>query len=251
MEARRRSNRLKSNIDDISTLLVKMKNEIIQANREDIKNEMKIVVDKLCALESRIDNIELTLSMLTSKQLIQEEKIAALSKQMADSKTNISEDVQSELLQRVRRMKNIIISGVPEHEEGRVEDRKELDEKYVESLLRTLHVNLNLNGKTSRMGTIKKNSNRLIRVTLPDDAVVSNILQSAKSLRKHDDFKNVFINPDRTPSQQEHFSELRRELKARQQMGENVVIFRGKISEKNALRGFPNQNFQSSFYQSH
>lgn len=42
-------------------------------------------------------------------------------------------------------------------------------------------------------------------------------------------FRNIYLTPDLTRAEQEHFRELRSELKTKRDAGEDVVIYRGRI----------------------
>lgn len=241
----KRTTRSNSNDNDISALLVKMKNEIIQATQQEIKKAIKTVIEKLSSLEGRIDNLEHSLLRLSSNQADHEEKISALSTQVCEMKCSFANEAYDELQQRLKRRRNLIISGVPEHDDGSVQERQERDKEFVESLLQRLKMDPGNCREiyVSRIGKIRSTSSRLIRVVFTQDESASQVLQSAKSLRLYDEYKNVFINPDRTPSQQQHFSELRRELKARKEKGEDVVIFRGKVTNRAELKRDSERNF--------
>jgi hypothetical protein len=66
------------------------------------------------------------------------------------------------------------------------------------------------------------------------------ILKACKELKKRQEYKNVFINPDRTPLEQAIDKRLRHELKERRENGEdNLVIYRGKVINRNEIKHFP------------
>jgi hypothetical protein len=184
-----------------------------------------------------------SLAQLTSKQTQQDLKISDLSDRLDEMKYEIHQGIHDEIQDRIRRGKNVLISGISEHINGNVEERHKKDLKQVEAPFQTLHVDLKGAPRVSRIGKIKPNSHRLIRVTLSCEEEVSQLLRSAKSLRSHNEFKKVFLNPDRTPAQQLKFADLLRELRARRDLGEEVVIFRGKVIAKEILERGNHQNF--------
>ena len=243
-ETPKRVTRSKSDDSGVSALLMKMKNEIIQATQSEIRKESVKILEKLSTLEGRIEKIEYSLSHLTSKQNDQEAKIAALANQIDEMRSSVPKQMYDEMYERLRRSKNVIISGASEHVDGNVQERRQKDHEFVEMLLRKLNVSLNEMDKITRIGKIKSNPNRLIRVTFSGVEAAAHVLQSAKSLRSQNEYKKIFINPDRTPFQQRQFAELRRELKSRKELGEDVVIFRGEIINKDDFERKTHQNFR-------
>jgi hypothetical protein len=239
-----RITRSKSDDSGFLTLLEKVKDEIVQATQAEIRKESEKIIKKLSSLEGRIDSLEKSFASLTSKQCANEEKIVNLSNQIDEMKQTVGNDLYDEMYQRMRRSKNIIISGVPEHLNGDVKERQNKDLEFVHNLLQVLKVNPSYSEKVTRIGKIKNNSNRLIRVNLDDNEITSEILKNAKSLRSLKEFKDVFVNPDRTPLQQQQFVDLRRQLKARRELGEDVVIFGNKVVSRDSLGKRTQKNFQ-------
>ena len=245
MATPKRVTRSKSNDGDVAALLMRMKDEIIQATQQEIRKEIRTVIEKLSCLENRIESLELSLSRVSSRQEQQEECITDLANQVNElkMKSSSSDEIFDELHERLKRSKNLIISGVPEHETGSVEERREKDEIYVRTILETLKCDPGCYKNISRIGKIRNDGSRLIRVTVFTAELASQILQTAKLLRRYGEYRKVYINPDRTMAQQKHFSMLHRELKARRDGGEDVVIFRGRVANKDALRD-SSKNFQ-------
>ena len=64
------------------------------------------------------------------------------------------------------------------------------------------------------------------------------LLGNTRFLRQSGSFKTVFINPDLTPRQQSERRALLEELRRRQSNGDEVVIYRNKIVEKNKIKNF-------------
>ena len=61
------------------------------------------------------------------------------------------------------------------------------------------------------------------------DANREQVIKRARFIRRYTDWKEVFIDPDRTPKQQEEHKSLRAEFKRRKDEGENIVFRNGKI----------------------
>ena len=75
-----------------------------------------------------------------------------------------------------------------------------------------------------RIGKPRDGKAKLLHVTLRDLKQVQAVLYSASMLKGNNQYKNVFLSPDRTPMEQEEFRKLRNELKERLANGESVVI---------------------------
>ena len=64
------------------------------------------------------------------------------------------------------------------------------------------------------------------------------VFRKAKSLRNVEAFKNVYLNPDRTVTQQQQLKQLQVECKRRRDTGEDVVIYRGEVIGRNEISHF-------------
>ena len=239
----KRTTRSQSTDNDMLSLLSKMEGRLLQASST-TQQGLKTVLEKLSSLESRIDNIENCLGRLTSSQAVHEKKIADLSNEVGEMKSCITNEVYDEVHQRVKRSKNVIISGVQEHLVGSVDERRVKDTAFVLQLLQAVKVECGEDDiNVARLGKIQDNSYRLLRVTFPNDETATQALQAGKELRHHDEYKTIFINIDRTKTQQQQFSVLRRELKARREKGEDAVIFRNKVVSRESLRTLSQKDF--------
>ena len=223
---------------DIPALLVKMKQEIIEATKAEIKN----VVDKLSQMELKISCIENALDCITLRQDTQEKQIADLNDRLDNFKsTTASNDMLEELQMRMARSRNVIVSGLPEQSDGTADERRKKDEDDVERLLEKIEMSDALVEKVSRLGKISQERSRLVRVSFREEEEKTQTLRKARLLRSFEKYRGVFVNPDRTPSQQKHFTKLRQELKVRRENGEDVIIFRDRIVSKadmNASKNF-------------
>lgn len=243
MTTPKRNTRSKSDDGGVSALLSKMKTEIIQATQLEIRKETAKIMEKLSNLDDRINKVETSLSLLTSKHNMQDERISDLSRRLDEMRKSVGDGMYVEIQDRIKRSKNIVISGISEHTGGSIEERHEKDLNHVNIILQTLHADVSKTFTVNRIGKIKPNSNRLIRVTLPSEEEASKVLRSAKSLKSHKEFGNVFMNPDRTLTQRLQFAELRRECRARRESGEDVVIFGGRVVVRDTLKRENQQNF--------
>nr|CAH7741782.1 unnamed protein product [Callosobruchus chinensis] len=135
------------------------------------------------------------------------------------------EEVISELSERNKRRKNVIIFGVPEQDAN--DDGDTADKDKVTDILHTIDRNFSLQDvKIVRLGKQTGGKIRPIRVTCNTEQQVSDIVRNAGKL-KNSRFKNkVFVATDRTPKQLAYFRELKDQLKERMDAGESDLKIR-------------------------
>ena len=146
------------------------------------------------------------------------------------------EDVANEVMERHKRRKYVVVSGLPESPQGSVQDRKNADGEKVRKLANSIGVNLNLNDVT-RIGRGNSSGTRLLRVKCGSVSEKLALLKAAKSLRSQSSSKGIYINPDQTFTQRTINKKLRAELKQRREAGENdVIIHRGRVINKSEVQ---------------
>ena len=96
------------------------------------------------------------------------------------------------------------------------------------------------------LGRVVSGKLRPIKVILSDRSSKAVILRKSRDMRMSDDFKRVFISNDRTKLQQPEWSELRKELVCRKELGEDVVIYNGKLASRSSLKIFRIWSYFSS-----
>ena len=135
------------------------------------------------------------------------------------------EDIQEEIEKEKRKL-NLVVMGLKESDD----DRNEL-----ESVVAALNVSTGSRAinKVERIGRHVPGKTRPLRVVMLNTDSKAEILKACPSLKKHSEFKDVFIVPDLTRKQQEVDKKLRDKLKELRQAGEtNIKITRGKIVKK-------------------
>ena len=206
-------------LKDIKTLIESTKTEILTY----MKKEVDGIKGILQCLVNRVDEIE-----CVNRKL--EERCAKLEEKQ--------DNIISEIEDRQRRQLNLVISGLPEQRDGNSDERRAHDESEVKLVLNEMGIKNVKSYPVSRIGKTRSDRPRLLKVTCPDVTSKQLILRSGKVLRSSTLYRNVYVNEDRTPLQQEHSKQLRAELKRRKECGEDVVIFRNKISLRNDLKNF-------------
>ena len=203
------------------TMIVDLKASIEEAKTDIISSlsgEISKLRDTVEVLTRRVEELESTNDTLKTK-----------CKELSES---VFDKVLEECEQRKRRENNIIISGLPEKNEGSLEDRKAHDKETVEKLLIRLEVWQDVDVvHMRRLGRPKPDdkSNRLLMVKFEDYDQKIKVAKRASALRQHEEYRRVYINFDLTPMQQKQRKEMMAELKGRRERGEDLVIFRNKI----------------------
>ena len=125
----------------------------------------------------------------------------------------------------------------------RISSSLELRQKAVQdiekvwSVVEAIEVNPDIVQSVSRIGRQRSDKPRLIRLECKDVKTKRNLLSLAKNLRSTA-HKEVFINPDYTMHEQEIQKKLRDELRARKELNEDVMIFRGKVIRRSEKQDF-------------
>ena len=122
---------------------------------------------------------------------------------------------------------------------GPPESRREKDKEKIEEILHDLRVNDTKVASVIRVGKVDNDRSRLLRVECLNTSAKYEILRKSRNLRDIEKYRSIYINPDLTYSQRQRNKTLRDELKFRRELGENVIIQRGKIiSKKDAKQDF-------------
>ena len=133
-----------------------------------------------------------------------------------------------------RRKFNVVVQNLPESDAESGEDRKAYDTMEVRCMLAAMRLKDIDVKSVVRLGK-KSERRRSLMVTL--DTERDQVLKREKFIRKYKCWQKVYIDPDRTPQEQEDFKELRAEFKRRKESGENIKMRDGKIlpsSRKNS-----------------
>ena len=201
------------------------------------KSEFTMVTNAFQSLEARIDKFETAITEIRTEQ----ERQASELKDLKDKLEKVdSLELISEIEDGLRRKNNVILAGVDELQSGKLSERKEHDEQIVTEIFEDLEMAPRFD-EVVRIGRQQEGKGRLLRVTLDDEKSRREILRKAKLLRSNADFKNVYINPDRTRQEQALFKACYREHQERRKNGEDVIISRGKVVKRESLK--KNQNF--------
>lgn len=196
-------------------------------------------IDKL--LKQRLEPVTQTISMLTEEMRelkVRVQELERKSHQTVSSGVDLIPDIANEVEQRIIRAKNVVISGLNILSEGSVEERKKDDKNKCEELLRNIDISDFEIVATHRIGKPLAGKPQLIKVIMGSVDSKHEIMRKAKQLRNYRQYRQVYINPDRTPRQQLENRMLLEEWKSRRESGEEVVIFKQRVVARDSLKNF-------------
>lgn len=215
-----------------------LKDDIIKT----FKSEIKAITNKLQSLEHKIQTFEASITSIKSEQKIHATEIQNLKEKMesisSDTKHIHSDEIIGEIEERIRRKRNVIIVGVNELESGTVPERQLHDRMQVKNILEDMNLSGLQTAEIIRIGRLQSGRGRLLRVTLEDEPSKTQMLRNAKFLRSSSRFKNVYVNPDRTPKEQMTFKANLQELQERRRRGEDAVLYRGRVTASDSIKTF-------------
>ena len=233
-----RSNSLKNEtakfltLDDVRALMIEMKEEILQC----VKIDFEKLHASLQSVNDRISNFENGLAFYKEVQERQNEEIETLKTTIScleRDTLSLKHDILQEMEERDVRRNNVMVFGLPEvYDATDIEDQKSFDKNALNEMFTHICMKDVEMLDTYRIGKSLKGKPRPIKVKLANREQKHQILRRSRSLRNSSTYQNVFINSDKTKLEQRQWLELRKELRARRAVGENVIISDGKIRSK-------------------
>ena len=210
----------------------------IDVTKAELMKELKNINSTLNTLQSKISDVDNTLQKVLETQKMQDAEIKVLKEDVLSIKANY-DNILAEFEDRDRRKANLILSGLPEKEDGTLEQRKEKDLSTVKALFSALDSSkVDAVSAVFRIGKLTSSRPRLLKVICRNTESKRALLSKSKDLRNMDQYKNVYMNPDMTPLQQAQNKKLREELRAKRNLGEDVTIRHGKVVTKNSAQNF-------------
>ncbi len=208
-------------LQDIRSLIESSKSEIMKM----LSSEIGKLNELTSTLLSRVDELQNSNQRLERECSQLKEEVVVLKRKNLD----YSEEIIEEAKRRIERRNFLIVSGLPEHEIGTPNERKQKDIQMIESILGDLNAGVPNISNASRIGIKRGSQTRLLRFECTSNTQRTTILKTARNLKNSTQFSHIYIRPDLTPKQIEMSAALRREMKQRRANGENVWIQRGRI----------------------
>ena len=235
-----RSNSSPSSITlmDIKQLLEDNKKEIVNTLQPQL-NSISMTLD---SVSKRVESIENSISAMKVTISKHDVEINDINETLATLNNELPGNILEEMDERLHRLNNVIVSGITETS-GSLQDRIEYDKTKIEEIITEIGdpINQDCIVKIQRICRIVTGRPRLLRLILRDKISKNALLESSRKLRTSRKFRDVYVNPDRTPMQAKEFKDLRDELHERKSNGEDVVIFRRRVIARQTI--FP-RNFQ-------
>lgn len=208
--------------------------EVNQDNLQSLVKEQDEIRSALSQLSSKVNELCSMNQNLGTEIKATAESISRVP--VAPNTANVSTVINpsvivDEYLDHERRKSNLIVYNL---EEPAAQSAAERSKKDSEKLIHLFQTEFRMEEievtKCIRLGKITQNRVRPVLITIPSVKARSTILKNASSLRKSENFKNVYISPDLTIKEREEAKQLRLELQRRRSQGErNLVIRRGRI----------------------
>lgn len=184
--------------------------------------------DKVDSLITEVETLNGNLRSLEQRVTFTESKIENLEKQFQTVNNNQSgsdtEATISEINERERRSKNIIIYNLPESKSNTTSIRIDHDTRHIAKLIASFCTSeVDASFKSYRIGRPSKDNSRPLKVILKNsDAVIEFCKNFDPSILDHlePDLRKVSISRDRTPMERKYLQDLRAELKNRTDNGE-------------------------------
>ena len=203
---------------DIKTLIEKSNQQIL----ETLKSEIDKQASMIASLVSRVDALTNTNIQLEKKYQLLEE-----------NNRDMIRSFYREFEDRDRRKMNLIFSGIPERQNGTLEERNNSDFEHVKRVLADLSLpSDHVTAHTYRIGKPGKGGQQLLKVKCLDEEFKRNVLRKAKQLRNISPYERIFINADLTFVQRQERRLLADELRRRRGLGEDVMIRNGTFVPK-------------------
>ena len=186
-----------------------------QANLHRLISEVSMKVDDL---KSR--NNVLRSEVETTSELISVENQSIV---RPESPASTFLTVAEELNDRERRKNNVIIYNLPETSPLQ-------DEKWFTDLCKTVFDTGVKVTKILRLGKPTEDKTRPLLIVLDDLSHKEFIVSHSYYLRRHSQYKNIYVSTDMTKFQRDKHRKLVQELKQRRERGEkNLIILNGEI----------------------
>ena len=117
------------------------------------------------------------------------------------------------------RSRNVVIFGLKDSTEGEQNLERDVSEVFAEIDEKPVIRDC------CRVGSVRTDSNRPVKITLTSSDMVNHILRKAKSLRTKEGYSHVYISPDRTVEERRAFKKLWKELQEKRKSDTSKVYY--------------------------
>ena len=204
--------------------------------------------DRLAANEAKIDTLMLLIHTLQTQNTTLQTQNTAIIKMLEKLDNRMEEKVSEHVRESVEeereresRRNNIIVFNLRESAGGEKEERSADDQKKLDDLFKDIGTDLtgqNLSAsilETKRLGKYTEGRDRPLKVIFADTEHKIKILKKAKNLKESRKFSKIGISSDKTLKERKEDERLRKELGERRKGGEDVIIYRGKVVQRETI----------------
>lgn len=200
----------------LENLLIKLMDKFSEILRETLNRFLEVTVDQFT---NKFQSISNSVESLTTKITVLEDKISSVSATStspeADKTVQLIAAMESERLDKQRRCRNVIITGIPPKEDVHDAD---VFEEFCELNLtvkpRPLRHSCRRLGKPT-----DPNLPTRLRITLENESDVDDLIESSRILRQSSDgqLRKIFFNRDLTPAEAHQAYEARCKRRSKNQ----------------------------------
>lgn len=173
---------------------------------------------------AKIATVSVSSGMVAAEVNSLRSKVASIESNIASQEINcLDEESVREAAERVRRSSNLILRGLPENISA--EDEPTQDRCRIEEILRCVDpLSVSTISAVCRLGPTR-DTPRPIKICFNDSRAPIGLLRN-KSKLLSSRFKKVSLSDDKTPRQLKQLTDLRQELKRRQESGDTGCTIR-------------------------
>ncbi|XP_025419025.1 uncharacterized protein LOC112689501 [Sipha flava] len=190
------------------------------------RDEKKIHDKKFTDIEGKLDIITKHFNDLLNENKALKNQIEIISSKLVVLEARNStppsvnhEEILSEIIDRQARSRNLILFNVHENTTDSLNEIQVVSELFRQIGVTTVPLNV------LRLGKISNNA-RPIRVTLPNQHDIFNVLKNKFKLRQSENLKHISISTDRSLGQRKYFKVVLDELNTRKAAGENDIFIK-------------------------
>ncbi|CAF0714789.1 unnamed protein product [Brachionus calyciflorus] len=185
----------KATVALLDSWVIKLFNRVVDL--ENMVNDMKAEVDEL---KKTVADKDEEIKKIKESSTTNTCSYAAMLKgtKNTEAENVLLAKISKENKEKRRKENNIIISGLPEKNDGNVEEKKEYDNEKVNKILNILELDSEHEiKKYTRLKPSNPNKKSdMIVVELNSKKKVTTALKNSKELKNNEEFKNVYINRD-------------------------------------------------------
>ena len=185
-----------------------------------LEQALKLVTEKLATIESENGELKTTVDRLQVRKpsdgKLFSDFAAQLAKPGSVANSAIVSAIATNAQHAATKACNVLVAGVALSTKSDPNHQSQDDIESMNEILTAIHVNAKIVKATRlrpRTSAVNKTANAkpshpLLLVQFESESVKSNVIRNARNLAQTDDYKEIFIHPDRTPAEQVAFSKL-------------------------------------------